>query len=90
MYSYSKEYRNSIRTCAELIKNQFGHVQNLQKSIRTCAELTKINSDMYRTYKNQFGHVQNLQDRSKYSSKFGQMHAPHVYVYIYVYMYRID
>ena len=46
MYSYSKEYRNSIRTCAELTKFdsdmcrtykiRFRHVQNLQKSIRTC------------------------------------------------------
>ena len=45
-------------------KNQFGHVQNLQKSlrhvqnlqnsIRTCAELTKSNSNMCRTYKNHF------------------------------------
>ena len=43
-------------------KNQFGHVQNLQKSIRTCAELTKVNSDMCRTYKIRFGHVQNLQN----------------------------
>ena len=61
MHSYSKEYRNSIRTCAELTKFnsdmyrtykiRFGHVQNLQNSIRTCAELTKINSDMCRTYK---------------------------------------
>ena len=85
-FGHVQNLQKSIRTCAELTKinsdmcrtykKQFGHVQNLQKSIRTCAELTKINSDMCRAYKNQFGHVQNLQDRSKYSSKFGQMHAP--------------
>ena len=66
--------KKSIQTCAELTKfdwdmwrtnkNQFGHVQNLQKSlrhvqnlqnsIRTCAELTKSNSNMCRTYKNHF------------------------------------
>ena len=34
----------------------------------TCAELTK-------SVKN----VQNLQNRSKYSSKFGQMHAPQLF-----------
>ena len=67
--------KKSIQTCAELTKfdwdmwrtnkNQFGHVQNLQKSlrhvqnlqnsIRTCAELTKSNSDF------RFEHVQNIQ-----------------------------
>ena len=77
-FGHVQNLRKSIRTCAELTKTRFGHVQNLQNSIRTCAELTKINSDMCRTYKNQFGHVQNLQNRSKYSSKFGQMHAPRI------------